>query len=226
MANPRLDLTGKQFGDVLVVSPAGVSKKGASLWNCECKRCGKAFVATGHRLTAKRSPQTDCGCSYRERKADLSGRTFGSLEVLSRDGSYPSGDSGYLCRCLRCGREKRFPACTIRTSPKGCGCLEHDASRLSQMSPKGVAVSVKDGTQIYTATREAANANSTTGLRWVRVLHRPSGDFICAAFYIKGKRYYKGGFLTPASAHEWASKEHRRILDAEGITDPRTSKED
>lgn len=221
MANPRLDLTGKQFGDILVVSPAGVSSKGASTWNCECKRCGKAFVATGYRLTAKRSPQTDCGCSYRERKADLSGRTFGALEVLSRDGRYPSGDIGYRCRCLRCGNEKRFPASTIRTRPKGCGCLEHDANRLAQISPKGAAQTVRDGVQIYSATREEANRGSNTGLRWVRILHRSGGDFIYAAFYIRGKRYYKGGFLTPTSAHEWALQEHRRILEIEGISNPR-----
>lgn len=220
MANPRLDLTGKQFGDILVVSPAGVSARGASLWNCKCNRCSNVFVAIGHRLTAKR-PITDCGCSYRERKADLSGQTFGALVVLSRDGSYPSGDIGYRCRCSLCGNEKRFPANTIRSKPKGCGCREHSADHLAQISPKGVQKTVLDGVQIYSATREEANRGSHTGLRWVRVLHRPSGDFICATFYIRGKRYYKGGFLTPESAHEWALQEHRRILEIEGISNPR-----
>lgn len=202
-----------------------MSERGASLWNCKCNRCGEDFVAVGHRLTAKR-PITDCGCSYRERKADLSGQTFGALNVLSRDGSYPSGDIGYRCQCSLCGSEKRLPASTIRSKPKGCGCLEHNVDHLAQISPKGVQKTVLDGVHIYSATREDANRNSNTGLRWVRILHRPGGDFICAAFYIRGKRYYKGGFSTPEAAHKWALREHRRILEIEGITNPRIKKED
>ena len=218
-----LELAGKTIYNVHVLASAGFSPRGESLWECECLRCGRHFVAKGYKLTAKQ--QKDCGCSYAERKADLSGKTFGALIVLRRSGSGPSGDVLYTCRCSICGREKDFPACTIKNNPKSCGCMHYDPKRLNSMSALGVAKAVRDGTNIYTATRETPNANCSRPFRWVRVLDRRPTPFIFVQFKIKGKRYYKGGFDSPESAYQWALKEHRRVLDREGIVDPRKKKD-
>lgn len=224
MANRRLDLSGKEFGHIKVLNPAGISSRGATLWSCLCGRCGSQFVAAGYRLTAKK-PIRDCGCAYRERCADLSGKSFGALLVLERDGAYPSGDVGYLCRCECCGNTKRFPSSTIRSKPKSCGCVRLSPEQLTKMSPLGVAATVQDGVQVYSATREKANANSSTGCRWAHVIKRKNGDFIYAAFDVRGKRYYRGGFESPESAHAWALEEHRRILLKEGIERPAKRKD-
>ena len=220
----RLDLTGKRFGALEVLGPAGISEKGATLWRCKCHLCGSETVIVGHKLTMKSHPATNCGCVARKKLADLSGETHGALEVIRRTGSGKNGDRVYLCRCMICGKEKEFPANAIRINPKSCGCRQYTTERMAKMSPLGVAAMVEDGCNIYTATRREPNADNTTGYRCVRCLHRKSGDFIYAAFFIKGKRYYRGGFSSLISAHEWAEKEHDRLLNALGISDPRENR--
>lgn len=121
MANKRLELSGQTINQITVISPAGSSPKGAVLWLCRCNRCGKEFVIDGARLRGK-NPRKDCGCSWRDRSADLSGQAFGGMDVLRRNGTGNNGDALYLCRCRLCGQEKTLPACTIRSKPKSCGC--------------------------------------------------------------------------------------------------------
>lgn len=218
-----LELAGKIFYNVHVLASAGFSPRGESLWECECLRCGRHFVAKGYKLTAKQ--QKDCGCSYAERKADLSGKTFGALTVLRKSGVDRSGNALYVCRCALCGNEKTFPANTVKSKPKSCGCQHYHKELLMSMSKAGVKKTISDGINLYTATREKANAGKAIPLRWVRVLDRRPTPFIFAYFIIKGKRYYKGGFDSPESAYQWALKEHRRVLDREGIVDPRKVKD-
>lgn len=70
-----------------------------------------------------------------------------------------------------------------------------------------------DGVQVYTAMREEPNRNNVeSGFRWVRVMKRTPRNFIYVQFHVKGKRYYKGGFDTVESAHEWAKKAHADAL--------------
>ena len=88
MPRAPLDLTGKTFGALTVIRRAGSSPKGASLWLCHCARCGRDAVIEGHRLRDKR----DCGCAYRESRADLSGQHIGVLQVIRREGSDKHGN--------------------------------------------------------------------------------------------------------------------------------------
>lgn len=220
MANKRVDLAGKTINSISVLEFAGVSD-GATIWKCRCNRCGREFTIKGYRLTDKKRPCKDCGCSHAERRADLTGKTFGALEVLRADGVDLHGNRVYVCRCALCGREKAFPACTIRSNPKSCGCQKHDSEKAKALSDLAVKKNVVDGVQVYTATRTEPNADNETGYRWVRVLYRSSGNFIFATFYVRGKRYYRGGFETTYSAHLWAEAEHKKVLQAEGIKDPR-----
>lgn len=220
MANKRVDLAGKTINSISVLEFAGISG-GTTIWKCHCNRCGREFTIKGYRLTDKKRPQKDCGCSHNERRADLTGKTFGALEVLRADGVDRAGDRMYVCRCKFCGREKAFPACTIRKNPKSCGCRKLESEDAKTLAALAVKKNVVDGVQLYAATRTEPNANNSNGYRWVRVLHRPSGDFIFVAFYVRGKRYYRGGFETPLSAHLWAEAEHQKVLKNEGIEDPR-----
>lgn len=222
MPNPHKNLAGMKFGDIEVIQFNGISPRGASTWQCRCLRCGSDFIAVGYRLTDSRNPQKNCGCLLREKRADLTGQTFGSLEVIKQSGRYKKGgDILYRCRCLKCGREKDFPAGTIRTNPKGCGCQYGLPEKMSEMSKLGVEKTVIDGVNVYAATKETPNVNNTNGYRWVVVQNRKGKQYIRATFFIRGKRYYKGGFLTLASAHEWAESEHARILKQENISNPR-----
>ena len=219
-----LELAGKTFYNVHVLAPAGSSPRGESLWECECLRCGRHFVAKGYRLTQKQ-PQKDCGCSYAERTADLSGKTYGALTVLHKSGSDLNGNILYVCRCTLCGNEKVFPACTIKANPKSCGCQQYNIDFLIAASKEGIKKVVSNGVNLYAATKETPNVDKAIPLRWVHVLDRRPAPFIFAQFTIKGKRYYKGCFDSPEAAYQWALKEHRRILDREGIADPRKKKD-
>lgn len=218
----KLELAGHRFGQVEVVSLAGISPAGETLWNCRCLRCGRDFIAAGSRLHGER-PRKDCGCSYAARNADLSGRRFGAMEALHRSGTSSHGDALYLCRCLLCGREKNLPATVLKRAPKSCGCIPVRFARdkrTAAASAAGVAKSIVDGCNVYTATRTTPNSDNTTGYRWVRVQHRGNGDFIFASFVIKGKRYYRGGFSTPSSAYAWAVDAHEKALKAESVEAP------
>ena len=54
---------------------------------------------------------------------DLTGRMFGRLEVLRRDGSNRQGRSVWLCRCA-CGREHRAASSNLTFgNVQSCGCL-------------------------------------------------------------------------------------------------------
>lgn len=59
----RLDLTGKTFSRLTVVSYAGRAKNGNALWNCECS-CGGTAVVDGYRL--RNGATKSCGCYRRE----------------------------------------------------------------------------------------------------------------------------------------------------------------
>lgn len=146
--------------------------------------------------------------------------------MLRREGSSSSGDRVYLCRCRICGKEKLFPACTIRGLVKSCGCKAHDPEKLKKASKQGVLASCIDGCNVYTATRTAPDSDNTTGYRWVRVQRWKGKGYISAVFYIRGQRYYRGGFLSREAAYVWASAAHEEALQREGITDPRKSKEE
>ena len=218
MAGKRLDLSGKTFNNITVISPSGTSPRGAALWNCHCNRCGRNFVVDGSRLLGKR-PKKDCGCSYKERTADISGQQLGGVDVIRRVGTDKHGNVLYLCRCRICGAEKTMPACTIKAIPQSCGCKvgckSMNAEKLAEISRLGVEKSNVNGCNIYIAAKTEAMANSISGLRWVRIQRVNGREYIKAMFRIAGKRYYRGGFTSPESAYAWAKAAHdQALLDA------------
>ena len=217
----RLDISGKTFHNIKVLEFSGISERGASTWRCKCLRCGREFTEVGHKITNPNRPKKDCGCSFLDKRKDLSGSDFGGLHVIRRVGVGKSGDIAYLCKCRICGNEKVFPACTIRSNPKSCGCKRASNDDLRKASAIGVAKTVVDGIQIYTATKTDPNKNNSSGYRWVRITYKNGNRSINATFYIRGKRYYKGGFLSPESANAWAEREHARMLEEENIQNPR-----
>ena len=65
-----IDLTGKTFGRLRVVSRAGGGLNGKpATWNCECS-CGGAKVANGQNLRS--GATSSCGCLQKERASETS----------------------------------------------------------------------------------------------------------------------------------------------------------
>ena len=199
----KLDLAGKTFGQIRVIQEVE-GKRGGSRWLCECLRCGRTFETFGYRLTTKRNPPQNCGCLRREQCADLTGRTFGALTVLRLVAK--SHDSIYLCRCNLCGREKEFPACTIKAAPKGCGCLREHPFAFNNVEGASISALSKTG-----------GDNNSTGYRWVAKKTRKGSVVYYAEFSVRGRIYRHGGFASPETAHQWALTEKQRVIFREGL---------
>lgn len=74
------------------------------------------FVAAAEKPRRKGHPST--------RVIDLSGRRFGRLIVVRRDGASKAGKALWLCRC-DCGGEKTtLSASLLRGRTTSCGCLQ------------------------------------------------------------------------------------------------------
>ena len=60
------------------------------------------------------------------RMIDMTGRRFGRLEVIRREGSNKKGEAVWLCRC-DCGGEKIVRGTKLRRGEtKSCGCFEQE----------------------------------------------------------------------------------------------------
>ncbi|WP_225884253.1 alcohol dehydrogenase [Lacticaseibacillus mingshuiensis] len=64
----RIDLTGKRFGRLVVVSWVGHAGNGNAMWHCQCD-CGNTLDVDSYRL--RRGTTQSCGCLRRERSREV-----------------------------------------------------------------------------------------------------------------------------------------------------------
>lgn len=115
---PRIDLIGKEFGFLSVLS---LSKKqtnrprGAGLrWDCRCV-CGKVqSIYSGDLISGNTK---SCGCRGLGHGEDWSGRQFGKLRVIGRNKRSPGT---WKAECV-CGRMNYYGKNKIKTK-QSCGC--------------------------------------------------------------------------------------------------------
>lgn len=187
----------------------GRSERGAVTWRCLCHRCGNEAIIEGQRMTDKRTPKVDCGCAYREKCADLTGKTVGVLDVLEYVGIGKSGDRCYRCRCHLCGCEKILPAVTIRAKLKSCGCQRYTLAKMQAMAKLAVDATIIDGVNIPAVTRTDANKNSQTGVRGV--IRMKNGTYR-AHCQVHGERWIQDGFLSVESAKRARDKMQSELI--------------
>lgn len=213
------DLTGRMFGALTVLRRDESKKGGDAFWVCRCGRCGQEKSIRGVYLTGPRAYR-DCGCSWNERKADLTGRAMGGVDVLELLPDRRRGQKAYRVRCRVCGGERIMVQHDLLAEPEDCGCAERGRrdERLRSQSAGAVQNALYDGTQIKAAYATDPLPTSKTGFRWVRWY--PRNNCWCATFRIQGKRYFKYGFETPESAYKWAREEHDRIIAQIGVPRP------
>ena len=121
-----IDLTGKEFGKLIVIARCGSNKCGQALWLCKCS-CGNETIVPGSYLRSGHT--TSCGC-IRERE-DLVGQIFGKLIVVSynKEVSEQKKRAYWNCRC-DCGKE--IVACgghLKRGNIQSCGCYKNKKAR-------------------------------------------------------------------------------------------------
>lgn len=115
-----MDLTGRQFGRLIAVSPTKQRRYGGIVWRCECD-CGNVSYVSSHQLLSGNTKS--CGCMQNPPLKDFIGKRFGQLTVTDYAGK-KSGMHRWRCKC-DCGRETvvgQTPLQSGRT--KSCGCLQ------------------------------------------------------------------------------------------------------
>ena len=135
MGRPTVDLTGKQFGRLLVLRRAGNARSGDALWECQCSCPDKTILTVTS--TGLRSGKTkSCGCWKTEvlnrLKNDLTGKRFGRLTVLRRVDNYRKSNCIlYECECSCENKTKCVVDSGSLTSghTQSCGCLRLEKVR-------------------------------------------------------------------------------------------------
>lgn len=116
-----IDLKGMKFGKLTVIE-RGENRGKHTTWRCRCE-CGKICIVSSTHLM---SGQKSCGCLGGKFK-DLTGMTFGMLEVLRRVEN-KGRKTCYECRC-KCGNIKIIRGEVLtRGDTKSCGCLRREKS--------------------------------------------------------------------------------------------------
>lgn len=146
------------------------------------------------------------------KKDDLSGKTFGAIDVIKRTGIDNGGNALYLCKCNLCGKEKEFPATTIRKNPKGCGCQEYSTAKMKKISEKGVEKIFKDDTNVTQLFSKKAMVNSKTKVRGVCVFR---GKFR-ASVQVAKERVTKD-FDTMEEAILFRAEMHEKLVKKYGL---------
>lgn len=120
----KLDLLGKTFDRLLVVSYGGVTKSCKRLWNCQCT-CGNKTTVTTNSL--KSGHTKSCGCLKGQSiKLKLVGKRFGRLTVIEevkREERRNCKKVEWICKC-DCGNFCTAITDSLRRGRiKSCGCL-------------------------------------------------------------------------------------------------------
>lgn len=124
-----IDLTGKKFGRLTVLSRESKDKAGHINWKCRCD-CGNEIIASGCHL--KSGHTTSCGCFADEKRhicEDLTGQRFGRWTVLRNTGIKERSSYLFECQC-DCGTIKNIRSGSLKSgNSKSCGCLAKELSR-------------------------------------------------------------------------------------------------
>lgn len=124
-----IDLVGKKFWKLEVLSRNTENKTKNSYWICQCE-CGNVISVSGTRLRYGKTKS--CGCDYRsimeiQKQATRDkyiGMQFGEWTVLSFDRITESGHTHFLCRCS-CGTVKSVEIGSLTSGKsKSCGCMK------------------------------------------------------------------------------------------------------
>lgn len=119
------DLTGKRFGRWTVIAKS--EERGKCICKCDC---GVVKVVSKHSL--KSGDSVSCGCYKKEFTSvlmtkDLSGKRFGKLVVIDRNGTHTSksGVKNATWNCLcDCGNYKVVKSCDLMSNKvSSCGCI-------------------------------------------------------------------------------------------------------
>lgn len=143
----RIELTGKRFGKLTVLSQTDKRMDGGSIvWLCKCD-CGRTAEVSARRLV--RGKVRSCGCLSNPPGKDYIGKRFGRLTVIGYEGRERRHNEKsratinlWKCRC-DCGREVTVPQSELqRGESQSCGCLQKERAREALLLIEDTSVSI------------------------------------------------------------------------------------
>lgn len=181
MGKPRNDITGIRFGRLVAVKYLGGGK-----WLCKCDCGNTANVPYNHLNTGNTK---SCGCLnneiiHRKRRnsSNLTGRTFGTLEVLEYVDSDSNG-TRWRCRCKNCGNITVVNAAWLKNY-QSCGCKSKEAGKANVDAYKNVIQTTNTNPNRFINNKP--NKNNKIGIKGVCYLKK-SGTYV-AYITFKGER--------------------------------------
>lgn len=139
-SNRKLDdLTGKTFGDWLVIEKGPTGKNGETQWLCECQcELKTRRLVTAHAL--KSGSSKSCGHNTTGLK-DLTGEQFGNWKVIERSKVQLSQNStDWICECQCENKTIRILSSYVlrKGISQSCGCKTQDLRKQTTQSKYGV----------------------------------------------------------------------------------------
>lgn len=127
-----VDLTGKTFGTLTVVSRCADERKDKQAhWVCKCE-CGYEVIVSGRNLRTGNTKT--CGANIHKKgqnMRDLTGQRFGRLTVIERAKNGKPGIVNWLCKC-DCGNYKEVNAYSLHAGlTQSCGCYRNERTSVS-----------------------------------------------------------------------------------------------
>lgn len=119
LPNRFINIKGDKYNYLEVLYLVGFKNK-RSEWLCKCHNCGKYTIVNSHNLRTGHTKS--CGCLVSEKlRIDLTGQTFGCLEVLEYDKSI-NENPYWKVRCNNCNKE--YSVCGYALKKQfSCGCI-------------------------------------------------------------------------------------------------------
>ncbi|MCK5610331.1 hypothetical protein KAR91_51135 [Candidatus Pacearchaeota archaeon] len=117
----KINFKNQVFGRLTVLEDVGRDKYKNVLWRCNCS-CGKEWITSSAKLRTGKAKS--CGCLLKERKAraELTGRIFGKLMVMSLDYKDINCHTYWNCKC-ECGNERVVHYGNLTSGRAvSCGC--------------------------------------------------------------------------------------------------------
>ena len=129
------DITGEKFGKLTAIKDVGKrSKSGNRIWRFKCD-CGNEKDIIASQVTCGNTKSCGCSKDMPSHYKDLTGKRFGRLIVIKRDGSH-NGNAVWLCKC-DCGNEIRVMTYKLTMGKvRSCGCLRTDTARQTMKNIK------------------------------------------------------------------------------------------
>jgi len=207
-----LELAGKKFGKLLVLSKDAGPDTRNSYWRCRCD-CGNEVIVAGISLKSGRT--VSCGCVNQQKREDFddkTGQRFGRLTVIKKAEKRKSGRIAWLCEC-DCGNY-----CEVETrnlaSIISCGCAKTEALQEDCV----------DNTRLRNLTQKKLRPRKNRDSGCKGVIWDTSREKWLAQIGIQGRHIYLGRFSSLNDAIK-ARKEAEKKYFAPILEEHRHNKE-